>query len=735
MDLTRQYYEQEDAKPGGNRTISEKRKRSSTVAHRFHLTKHTGYELKYPQELISRYGYHMWILLHMLLVGYDDHGTRVQGLHDGSLLQRKVQVAIDNIHNEPDSGEHEGSWELSRVKDFIVPRGIAEEGSIGSLFRIVTADVIAKWVLRERYTKVLAGTFSRFFYDEALRAVLVSLNSRADAEAFYGTVINAENLQEFGIELDWAVDEQDIRMLQGCIEQMTTVISVKILVPTEHPFGTTPYQEHLVPDYTLGHFNTDLIRQVVNNLRIQAFQLDILGQSGEHTDVKKGLRNVTTYEHWKPDMISPALCDMIRTLDIPAKTKTKLNFRCPGAEQGFYFIDSLLGEHKDTEFAVIKAVINSYEQITVPPPPLEGIRRSMRVRQWSSNTPAFANNLESLWLDIHTAQGIRTLQKLIKLNARLRKVRVTAETGTFYSIYGAVKKALRAPSDRLQMKLVLKDEQDTRLTWSDVAQRISGTMDISGAAEKHHKRQHRLVLQSQSISLVYTQPACDIGTVLMFFGSMITHLQCLDFTNQDAKILEASTRSKGLNIRCLRLNILCLNMKGLDDLAKVIQRSSKCLSALTGSDPLSLAVHLLPMDDYRPDWGRIANFVAGVGNHIYKLLLESHRIGNALGKVQDQDLAGFTAFLERCSTATRCLEVVIVRARGSSSAAQKSIDLAKSDGSSSAVTLAITIFEQLLTAAVVPWPRSIASDLKTMLPGDQRSALGIRGVGFILAEH
>ncbi|KAF9103857.1 hypothetical protein BGX27_010338 [Mortierella sp. AM989] len=623
--LTRMDSDKDDKNHDNKSTQKEK----VTPPHQIHLSKHEGYRLRYTEEFVARYGYHMWTLLQLLLNGYKDHGVTIPPLARGSALFRKVMIAINYIESEPDSGDLEGSWDFSRVSEFYVPVSVSKEGSVGSLFRIITKEGYAKWVCFEHYRerfpendyRILQKTLKTFFYNEALGAVLVSLSSREEANEFYEAIVKATNLQELGMELNWDASEQDIKDLQSVLPR-TTAVSIKIFVLYERHkvdkavAATFKDQTRGIdihnPDYALGHYKTNLIKQVIDNRRLQAFHLDIIDHS-DHPDFEESLnmtlRNMTSFENWSPDKTNPALCDMIRTAGPSALTK--LSFNTPTLERGFFFVNSAI--KPDDGMVMLKAMVNYREQVSDRGGNGDA-HKSMRIQHWTSNALKFTNKLEKLWLDVRTPRDTGTLQQLIEMNPHLKKLKVTTETNTFYKIYEAVQKAVVVWKHKVPMKLVLKGGQDMTLTWSELV------------VPPERK-------QDQAISLEYSAGASNINTVLMFFGYMITHLKCLDFSNLDVKTLEACTRSRGSNIMHLEVNILGLSKKGLEDLAKVVYRSLESMSQLSSR----FSLHLCPVNGVRSDWAKIADFLVMMGPKVDELVIYCSSV----------DGTAFETFLER----------------------------------------------------------------------------------------
>ncbi|KAF9352965.1 hypothetical protein BGX34_011867 [Mortierella sp. NVP85] len=611
------------------------------LPHQLHLTKHEGYKLRYTEEFVARYGNHMWILLHMLQDGYEDQGVSVPPMEEGSVLRKKIALAIAYIESEPDPGEREGSWDFSQVSEFYVAVGVSNEGSVGSLCRIITSDGYAKWVCYEHYRerfpendyKILQNTLNTFFYNEALGAVLVSLSSRREAYEFYKAIVKAVNLQELGMELAWEVNEQDIKEIQAVLP-CTTAVSIKIFVPFEHHVAlktadvTTKEDRGLDitnPDYALGHYKTNLIKQIVNDRRIQAFYLDIIDRPDYpdyHDSLHLTLRNTSSYESWNPNRT--ALCDVVRTVGPLAKTK--LSFSSPTLERGFYFMNTAI--QSEIRFETAMATVNFREQICIIAGE-EKACRCVRIQYWSNDAFAFTQNLQRLWLDVRTPQETQVLQQLIELNPHLEKLRVTTGTSMFYKIYEVVQRTVVASGHNVPMKLTLKDERNTSLTWSELVVPPERKKD-------------------QIISLDYSAGATNISAVLMFFGYMITHLTSLEFTDLDVKTLEACTRSRGSNITSLDVNILGLSRNGLEDLGKLVDRSAESMSQQSSR----ISIHLSVMDGVRPDWTRVTTFVLGMGPKIDELVLYSRQIGES----------GVETFFERVTPeALPFLSVLIVR--------------------------------------------------------------------------
>ncbi|KAG0240387.1 hypothetical protein B0O80DRAFT_439724 [Mortierella sp. GBAus27b] len=617
--LTRIDYEDALDQQHQNNGVSKKDR--ITTPHHLHFTRHEGYKLRYTEEFVARFGNHMWILLHMLQDGYEDQGVAVPPIGEDSPLRKKIALAIAYIESEPDPGEREGSWDFSRVSEFYVPVGVTNEGSVGSLCRIITRDGYAKWVCYEHYRerfpendyKILQNTLNTFFYNEALGAVLVSLSSREEAEEFYQAIVKAVNLQELGMELAWEVIEQDIAALQVVLSHATAV-SIKIYVPSEHHVvakaaavatkDQTRGPDVSNPSYVLGHYKTNLIKDIVNNRRVQAFYLETVDRP-DYPDYQDSLhltlRNTSSYESWNPDRINLALCDMVRTAG--PVTKTKLSFNSPTLERGFHFMSTAI--KSEIRFETVMAMVNFREQICVNAGEEEACK-SMRIQYWTNDTLAFTQNLERLWLDVRTSQETRVLQQLIELNPRLKKLGVTTGTRMFYKIYEVVQKAVVGSGHSVPMKLTLKDERNTSLSWSELVVPPERKKD-------------------QTISLDYSAGATNISTVLMFFGYMITHLTSLEFTDLDVKTLEACTRSRGSNITCLDVNILGLSRKGLEDLGKLVDRSADSMSQPSSR----ISIHLSVMDGIQPDWPRVTTFVIGMGPKIDELVLYSRQIGES----------------------------------------------------------------------------------------------------------
>ncbi|KAF9432829.1 hypothetical protein BGZ76_010259 [Entomortierella beljakovae] len=589
------------------------------LPHRIHISKHEGYKLRYTGEFVARYGYHMWILLQLIHNGYDDHGVTVPAIAKGTPLHRRVVRAINYIESEPDSGDIDGSWDFTRVSEFYVPVSVSKEGSVGSLFRIITKEGYAKWVCFEHYRErfpendyqILRKTLKTFFYNEALGAVLVNLGSREEANEFYEAIVKAKNLQELGIELGWGVDVNDIDTLQAMLPR-TTAISIKILLLREHhrndkiPISKQNEQYRAsVPiddNYSLGHFKAKLIKQMINDQRIQAFYLGAIDHF-DHSDYDEymnlALRNTTSFDNWNPDKANPALCDMVRTSG--PKILTKVSFHCPSLERGSYF---LVDTTTNNDGIVTAMAIVSSRELLVDHDDNSHLHRSIRLLQWTSNQLKFTN-MERLWLDVRTPRDTGILQQVIEKNPCLEKLKVTTETNTFYKIYEAVQKGAVARTSGTQLRLVLQGGGDMSLSWSEVV------------VPPERK-------QDQVISLEYSAGASNINTVLMFFGYMVTHLKCLDLTNMDVKTLEACTRSRGSNIMHLEVNILGLSKKGLEDLSKVVHRSLEPMSQLSSR----FSIHLCPVAGVQPDLMMAADFLILMGPRVDEIVIYNSNIDN-----------------------------------------------------------------------------------------------------------
>ncbi|KAF9139004.1 hypothetical protein BG015_002194 [Linnemannia schmuckeri] len=611
------------------------KKRRRFPPHQLHFTLHEGYDLLYIEEFVARFGYHMWVILQMLAFGYKDNGVAVPPMNKDSPLYKKVLCAINYIQNEPDSGKVEGSWDFSRVKDFYAPINLDKEGSAGTLFRIITNEGYAKWVCFDHYKerfpendyKVLQAVLKRFFYNEALGALLVSLCSREEALKFYDAIVKAENLQELGLELAWHVTEEDITVLQSAILR-TTAVSIKLFVPFEHHIVHGPINlkepcrgvDVNDPNYILGHFKTRLIKHLVDCRRIQGFYMDISDPS-DHPDTQESLdrlfMNTRSFADWDPDRMNPALCDMVRTAGPNAKTK--LSFNSPTLERGFHFMNNAI--KGDVGLVMLKAMVSYNEQVSIRSGKDEA-RKSMRIQRWSNSTLRFANKLERLWLEVHNHQELKALLQLIELNPCLRKLRVTTEALQFFKVYQAIKATFAAvgPS-RVPKKVGLRDKADMSLTWSetgattDLITTASGTTTLTATTMTTTLEANKV--PAQPMSLTYSRKSSNVYTVLMFFGYMLTYLKCLEFSNHDAKTLEACTRSRGSHLASLQINVLGLDKKGYENLTKVIERSQVPMSQLSSH----FAVYLSPIDGAKAEWEEATQFLLRFGSCVDELVL------------------------------------------------------------------------------------------------------------------
>ncbi|KAF9910414.1 hypothetical protein EC991_006680 [Linnemannia zychae] len=608
------------------------KKRRSPPPHHLHFTRHEGYELQYVEEFVARFGYHMWVILQMLAFGYKDNGVTVPPVDKNSITYKKVLCAINYIQNEPDSGKVEGSWDVSRVKDFYAPVSLNKEGSAGSLFRIITKEGYAKWVCFDHYKerfpendyKILQATMKRFFYNEALGALLVSLCSRKEAMAFYEAIVKAVNLQELGLELAWDVSEDDINILQSVILR-TTAVSIKLFVPFEHHIVNGPINlkepcrgvDIHDPTYILGHFKTDLIKHLVDCRRIQGFFMDISDPS-DHLDNQESLdktfRNMCSFKDWNPDRMNPALCDMVRTAGPNAKTK--LSFNSPTLERGFHFMNNAI--KGDVGLVMLKAMVSYNEQVSIRSGKDEA-RKSMRIQRWSNSTLRFANKLERLWLEVHSHQELKVLQQLIELNPCLKKLRVTTEALQFFKVYQAIKTTFTAVGPaRVPKKVGLRDKADMSLTWFEMGGTLEATptagvtTTATATATSEMDR-----VPAQPMSLAYSRKSSNVYTVLMFFGYMLTHLKCLEFSNHDAKTLEACTRSRGSHLASLQINVLGLDKKGFENLTKVIERSQAPMTQLSSH----FAVYLSPVEGAKSEWDEVIQFLLRFGSSVDELVL------------------------------------------------------------------------------------------------------------------
>lgn len=617
------------------------KKRRRFPPHQLHFTLHEGYDLLYIEEFVARFGYHMWVILQMLAFGYKDNGVAVPPMNKDSPIYKKVLCAISYIQNEPDSGKVEGSWDFSRVKDFYAPINLDKEGSAGTLFRIITSEGYAKWVCFDHYKerfpendyKILQAVLKRFFYNEALGALLVSLCSREEALRFYEAIVKAENLQELGLELAWHVNEEDIAVLQAAILR-TTAVSIKLFVPFEHHIVHGPINlkepcrgvDVNDPNYILGHFKTKLIKHLVDCRRIQGFYMDISDPS-DHPDTQESLdrlfMNTCSFADWDPDRMNPALCDMVRTAGPNAKTK--LSFNSPTLERGFHFMNNAI--KGDVGLVMLKAMVSYNEQVSIRSGKDEA-RKSMRIQRWSNSTLRFANKLERLWLEVHNHQELKALQQLIELNPCLRKLRVTTEALQFFKVYQAIKATFAAvgPS-RVPKKVGLKDKAGMSLTWSEIGATTDSTTGAKEAtataaeetttsttsATTHEANK----IPAQPMSLTYSRKSSNVYTVLMFFGYMLTYLKCLEFSNHDAKTLEACTRSRGSHLASIQVNILGLDKKGYENLTKVIERSQVPMSQLSSH----FAVYLSPVEGAKAEWEEATQFLLRFGSSVDELVL------------------------------------------------------------------------------------------------------------------
>lgn len=620
--------------PDDDETTRADKKRRRFPPHQLHFTLHEGYDLLYTEEFVARFGYHMWVILQMLAFGYKDNGVAVPPMSKDSPMYKKVLCAISYIQNEPDSGKVEGSWDFSRVKDFYAPINLDKEGSAGTLFRIITSEGYAKWVCFDHYKerfpendyKILQAVLKRFFYNEALGALLVSLCSREEALKFYEAIVKAENLQELGLELAWPVNEEDIAVLQAAILR-TTAVSVKLFVPFEHhivhgpinlkePFRGVDVND---PNYILGHFKTKLIKHLVDCRRIQGFYMDISDPS-DHPDTQESLdrlfMNRCSFADWDPDRVNPALCDMIRTAGPNAKTK--LSFNSPTLERGFHFMNNAI--KGDVGLVMLKAMVSYNEQVSIRSGKDEA-RKSMRIQRWSNSTLRFANKLERLWLEVHNHQELKALQQLIELNPCLRKLRVTTEALQFFKVYQAIKATFAAvgPS-RVPKKVGLRDKAGMSLTWSEIGTTTDSTTAAKGTtipAPEETTASEANRIPTQPMSLTYSRKSSNVYTVLMFFGYMLTYLKCLEFSNHDAKTLEACTRSRGSHLASIQVNILGLDKKGYENLTKVIERSQVPMSQLSSH----FAIYLSPVEGAKAEWEEATQFLLRFGSSVDELVL------------------------------------------------------------------------------------------------------------------
>ncbi|KAF9125293.1 hypothetical protein BGX30_000527 [Mortierella sp. GBA39] len=624
--------------PDDDEATRADKKRRRIPPHQLHFTFHEGYDLLYIEEFVARFGYHMWVILQMLAFGYKDNGVAVPPMNKDSPMYKKVLCAISYIQNEPDSGKVEGSWDFSRVKDFYAPINLDKEGSAGTLFRIITSEGYAKWVCFDHYKerfpendyKVLQVVLKRFFYNEALGALLVSLCSREEALKFYEAIVKAENLQELGLELAWHVNEEDIAVLQAAILR-TTAVSIKLFVPFEHHIVQGPINlkepcrgvDVNDPNYILGHFKTKLIKHLVDCRRIQGFYMDISDPS-DHLDTQESLdrlfMNSCSFADWDPDRMNPALCDMVRTAGPNAKTK--LSFNSPTLERGFHFMNNAI--KGDVGLVMLKAMVSYNEQVSIRSGKDEA-RKSMRIQQWSNSTLRFANKLERLWLEVHNHQELKALQQLIELNPCLRKLRVTTETLQFFKVYQAIKATFAAvgPS-RVPKKVGLRDKSDMSLTWSETGTTTDSATAAKGTATTAAEETPTSTtapeanrIPAQPMSLTYSRKSSNVYTVLMFFGYMLTYLKCLEFSSHDAKTLEACTRSRGSHLASIQINILGLDKKGYENLTKVIERSQVPMSQLSSH----FAVYLSPVEGAKAEWEEATQFLLRFGSNVDELVL------------------------------------------------------------------------------------------------------------------
>ncbi|KAF8980068.1 hypothetical protein BGZ46_004656 [Entomortierella lignicola] len=283
----------------GAHTLSK----GTKLKHEIHFTNHAGYALDRPIEFFQKCG--SYILAMMLAVKHgvtapghvitplaylnfakkfnssqkDDALTKNTALmdamitflqeQDGDHLGRETDSC--SVHSELDStstAEMEGLQELKsylRVPD--------QDNGFGGLCRFVTPEGHVKWICSEHYREIYKAAAikqlqnivksNNGIFNLAEGKIIITLISNSSAKQLYSAMINAGNIQELEITLQWDATLDDLRAFAAAI------IKANIVRLSLNGFSFKKPSR----DYANDSHRYDPLMQLMSNGRLQSFQL------------------------------------------------------------------------------------------------------------------------------------------------------------------------------------------------------------------------------------------------------------------------------------------------------------------------------------------------------------------------------------------------------------------------------------------------------------------------------
>ncbi|CAO3572889.1 unnamed protein product [Mortierella alpina] len=231
---------------------------NTKIPHHIHLAKHEGYVISRPSEFFEQYGPYVLTILKMLKFGVTVAGLTVPAISqlvspDGlsgaidnlKLLQECIvpgvdcvissmdQTAVDDgdviegVTGQVENKEALEGVELRRLGSFLQDNDANQV--LGNLYRTVTYEGHVKWVCidhyRENYQARTATEFRSMLtsvkgeFDEHLGRVKVDLQSRVQADLFYGALVKAKSVHELNINLNWDTTYADFKNLRDTLRR------------------------------------------------------------------------------------------------------------------------------------------------------------------------------------------------------------------------------------------------------------------------------------------------------------------------------------------------------------------------------------------------------------------------------------------------------------------------------------------------------------------------------------
>jgi len=225
----------------------------SKIPHHIHFARHEGYDIDRPKEFFRQYAPYVLTILKMLKFGLSVPGVDVPPVSQlvrtdttdqftaslqpvADSIEKGIDLMIEyteQLTKEMGGCEALDGVDLSPLEKF----NRNQNGTLGNLFRIFTADGHIKWVCNnhchknrqvtaEAFRTTVQGLNGKF--DENIGRVEVKLLSRKKAKVFYRALENAKSVYELKIALCWDTTYRDYKLLRNTLYK-TNVSALKFV--------------------------------------------------------------------------------------------------------------------------------------------------------------------------------------------------------------------------------------------------------------------------------------------------------------------------------------------------------------------------------------------------------------------------------------------------------------------------------------------------------------------------